>query len=150
MSITLALEALGALPVTGVAHHFGIEALPNQLSRAQLPCLLVMPLDTEQGIFQERGQGFVMSAFENGAKTVQFTTSHWLLVAPVSQGVGLRAHLPTLITLTDAYLIALKDDPLLGGALLEPAKVTLECKVLAWGEGAFYGCVFRHTWLIGL
>jgi hypothetical protein len=150
MSITNAFNALASMTVAGVVANYGLYALPNALTRAHLPCLLVMPLEDDDGIFRQRGEGFIASAFEGGAKTVQLVVSHGLLVAPVATGEGARAHLPTLIAGMEAYLAALKASPTLGGALLEPAHVKLEPKLVMWAGVSYYGCTFRHTWRVAL
>ena len=46
MSFKTALTNLAALSVVGIAHNYGISALPESISRSQLPALLVMPIDT--------------------------------------------------------------------------------------------------------
>lgn len=150
MSITNAFHALASLSVAGVVANYGLDALPNALTRAHLPCLLVMPLEEDDGIFRQRGEGFIASAFEGGAKTVQLVVSHGLLIAPIGTSEGARAHLPALITGMDAYLLALKADPTLGGTLLEPAHVKLEPKLILWGGVSYYACTFRHTWRVAL
>ena len=74
--------------------------------------------------------------------------THLLLVAPVSAGRGARSHLPKLIDLIDAYIGALSADLTLSGALLEPARVQVEPGLFTYGDIAYHGCAFRHTWII--
>jgi len=149
MSFQTALANLAALHVPGVAQHYGIGQVPESPGRAQLPALLVLPIDTqEDGLFRERGQGFEAVAFADGVRTVTYTTTHLLLVAPAESGAGLRTHLPTLVTLIDAYFAALAADVRLGDALLEAAHVRVEPGLFPLGGVTYVGCAFRHTWLL--
>ena len=149
MSFKDALINLGDLTVAGIAHNYGIDALPESLSRSQLPALLVMPIDAQaESMFRERGEGFQTVAFANGAKTVTYKTNHLLLAAPLTQSKGLSANLPTLIDHIDNYFAALRDDMLLNATLLEPARVQVEPGIFKHGGVEYVGCAFRHTWLI--
>ncbi len=144
-----ALTNLSALSVSGVTHNYDVDAVPDDLSRAQLPALLVLPgmvADSERN--RERGKGFVAIAFSSGPRTVTYAVTHLLLVAPVAAGRGQRSHLPTLIDLIDAYIAALSANLTLSGALLEPARVHIEPGVFTYGEVAYHGCAFCHTWII--
>ncbi len=144
-----ALSNLAGLTVPGVSHNYDLAALPDDLSRAQLPALLVLPGETEEDeFFRERGQGFRAIAFSQGARTVSYVVTHLLLVAPVSAGAGLRSHLPGLIDLIDEYFAALSDDVTLGGELLEPVRVKVEPGTFVHGDVVYHGCAFRHTWLM--
>lgn len=144
-----ALDRLAALAVAGVAHNYGVTAAPDALGRAQLPALLVLPGETRGGrLFGEHGDGFRALAFSGGPKTAAYLVTHLLLAAPAPPGDRLRARLPALAALMDAYMAALGADPTLGGALDEPARVTLEPGVFAHGGRRYHGCAFRHTWII--
>lgn len=149
MSFRNALTQLTALNVSGVSHNYDVDAVPESLSRGQLPALLVLPGDTQDNpLSSDRGKGFQAIAFSEGVRTVTYSVTHLLLVAPVSTGRGLRSHLPTLIDLIDDYFTALGDAVLLSGMLLEPARVEVEPGVFTHGDVAYHGCAFRHTWLI--
>ncbi len=144
-----ALTNLASLNVTGVVKNYDIDAVPDELSRTQLPALLVLPGETQEDeLFKERGHGFEAIAFSSGAKTVTCTVTHLLLVAPVSAGRGMRSHLPTLVTLIDNYFAALAANVTLSGALLEPARVKVEPGTFTHGEVEYHGCAFRHTWIL--
>jgi hypothetical protein len=144
-----ALTNLSALSIVGITHNYDVDAVPDILSRAQLPALLVLPGETQENeLFKERGKGFVAIAFSSGARTVTYAVTHLLLVAPVMAGTGKRSHLPDLIDLIDAYFAALGADMTLSGALLEPARVKVEPGTFKYGDVAYHGCAFRHTWLI--
>ena len=146
-----ALTALAALDVPGVAHNYDLSTVPDQLTRSQLPALLVLPGEVnERRLFQEHGTGFQTLAFSGGARSISYAVTHLLLVAPTADGVGLRSHLPCLIDLIDAYFAALAEDVTLGGVLLEPAKVTVEPGVFTHGDAVFHGCALRHLWIIKL
>jgi hypothetical protein len=144
-----ALTNLSSLAVSGVVRNYDVDAVPDELSRTQLPVLLVLPGETQDDeLFKQRGQGFQAIAFSSGAKTVTYTVTHLLLVAPVSAGRGMRSHLPTLVTLIDSYFAALAANVTLSNALLEPASVKVEPGAFSHGDTAYHGCAFRHTWLI--
>lgn len=146
-----ALTALAGLTVSGVLHNYDVNAVPDQISRAQLPALLVLPGDvSERRPFRERGEGFHALAFSGSARTITYAVTHLLLVAPVTDGAGARSHYPRLIDLIDAYFAALGANVTLGGTLLEPPKVTVEPGIFTHGDTAFHGCALRHLWLIEL
>jgi hypothetical protein len=138
-----ALTALAGLSVPGVLHNYDVSAVPDQISRAQLPALLVLPGDVS-----ERGEGFQALAFSGSARTITYAVTHLLLVAPTTDGAGLRSHYPRLIDLIDAYFAALGASVTLGGALLEPPKVTVEPGTFTHGDATFHGCALRHLWLV--
>ncbi len=149
MTFRTALTRLSTLSVTGVTNNYDVDAVPDEISRVQLPVLLVLPVDTQdEHLVKDYGEGFQAIAFSNGARTVTYTVTHLLLVAPVSTGKGLRSHLPTLIDLIDAYFDALGDDVMLNDTLLEPAQVKVEPGVFTHGSVEYHACAFRHTWLI--
>ncbi|MBZ0275375.1 MAG: hypothetical protein K8I60_04490 [Anaerolineae bacterium] len=149
MTFRTALTNLAALNVTGVNVNYDVNTVPDELNRVQLPVLLVLPGETQESrLFKERGEGFRALAFSAGARTVTYTVTHLLLIAPVETRRGLRSHLPDLIDRIDAYFTALGNDVLLGGVLLEPAQVKVEPGVFQHGLVAYHGCAFRHTWII--
>jgi hypothetical protein len=132
-----------------VTHNYDVDAVPDSLARAQLPALLVLPGETQDDqFFKERGAGFVALAFSGGVRTVIYTVTHLLLVAPVSAGRGIRSHMPRLIDLIDAYFAALGTDVTLSDALLEPARVKVEPGTFTYGAVEYHGVAFRHTWII--
>ncbi|MBZ0292692.1 MAG: hypothetical protein K8L99_09050 [Anaerolineae bacterium] len=144
-----ALTNLSALTVPGVAHNYDVDGVPDDLKRAQLPALLVLPGELQDdSLFRDRGSGFQAIAFAEGARTITYTVTHLLLVAPVSTRAGARSHLPGLIDLIDEYFAVLGDDLTLSGALLEPMRVTVEPGTFTHGETLYHGCAFRHTWLM--
>jgi hypothetical protein len=145
-----ALTNLSNLSVAGVVNNYDVDEVPDDLNRAQLPALLVLPGETpdEELTLNQHGTGFTATAFGSGARTVTYVITHLLLVAPVSAGKGLRSHLPTLIDLIDAYFAALGAAVTLSGALLEPAQVRVEPGIFKHGESEYHGCALRHTWVI--
>lgn len=151
MSFKTALTQLGLLNVDGISHHYGITSLPESLSRAQLPALLVMPLEKrENEFYRESGLAFEGIAFGNGTKTARFVVTHLLLVAPIGQGEGMRDHLGLLADCIDAYLEALAADITLADSLEEAAEVHIETGIYPYGKGQYYGCAFRHRWRIAI
>jgi hypothetical protein len=53
-----------------------------------------------------------------------------------------------LVTLIDAYFAALAGNVTLGGTLLQPTVVRVEPGVFQHGTTAYFGCAFRHTWVV--
>jgi len=150
MSYALALERLASLEVVGVATRLPLAAQPASLWRAQLPALLLTPLEVEgQPFFSERGgHAFQASSFDAGPHLASAQANHLLFVAPSQPALG--PHLPRLAHLIDSYLLALKGSPTLGGALAAPARVHLEARLLAWGGVDYLACIFRHRWELAL
>lgn len=149
------LTVLAALHVPGAVHNYDVDTVPDSLSRAQLPALLLLPAETPdesliRGERFDRGVGFEAVAFGEGARTVTYSLTHLLLVAPVAAGRGLRSQFPALIDLIDAYFGALAQDVTLGGRLLEPARVRVHPGIFTHGGVAYYGCAFVHTWVMGV
>ncbi|MDX1993706.1 MAG: hypothetical protein SF029_15060 [bacterium] len=145
-----ALTQLAALTVPGVVLNADVDAVPEALSRGQLPALLVLPIHTEADrLFStERGGGFEALAFANSARSVTYLVNHLLLVAPTASGSGLRSHIPVLINLIDAYFAALSANPTLNASLHEPARVRVEPGVFRYGGVQYVGCAFHHQWLL--
>ena len=144
-----ALTHLAQLQIDGIRNNYAIDALPEALSPGHLPALLVLPLELERDrLFRERAEGLQTITFSGRAKTASFSLTHLLLAAPVERGLGMRSHLPQLVDLTDAYLATLARDLTLGDSLLAPARVLVEPGVYPHGEQSFYGCAFRHNWLL--
>lgn len=149
MSFQAALHALSRLSVTGIAHNYAIDTLPDRLHRPQLPALMVMPIENQATqLFQERGIAFQGVAFSEGVKTVQYVTTHLLLVAPAQRGHDLREHLPRLVECIDAYMAALAGNIMLNDTLEHPAQVQIEPGHFTVNHSAYIGCAFRHTWII--
>lgn len=151
MTFRTALTNLSNLSVTGVQNNYDIDALPEHLSTPQLPALLVMPIDTQdESLFKEKGQGLQTIAFSGAGQTVNYTVTHLLILAPTTTKLGIRSHLPDLVTLIDNYMSALSTDVTLNEALIQPTQVTVETGIFEIGKREFYGCAFRHKWLVGI
>lgn len=150
----IALTALAGLQVTGVQNNYDIDIVPTFFSRAQLPVLVVLPIEDDFGnnqrLFRDRSSGFESLPFSNGPRTVEFLVTHLLLIDPVTSGVGLRSHMPELIDRIDSYFAALALNPTLGGLLLEPTRVRVEAGAFTYSEIRYYGCAFRHQWVVQL
>jgi hypothetical protein len=149
-SFTTALDQLAAMSVSGVRNHYAVATLPDELSRAQLPALLVLPFVAKDRLFPERGEGFQTMAFSEGTRTITYAVTHLLLVASVGSGSGQRSALPKLVTLIDAYFTALNTDPTFGSTLSSPARVRVEPGLYRHGSFEYFGCAFRHLWALNL
>lgn len=148
-SFRAALSNLSFIRVSGVRNNFDIDELPNRISAAHLPALLVLPLELEkERLFRERKEGLQSVTFSGNAQSVYYLLTHLLLAAPTEKGLGMRGHLPQLVGLIDNYVAAIAADITLGEALLTPARVAVEAGVFTYDETDFYGCAFRHTWMM--
>lgn len=142
-----ALTALAGLTVTGVLHNYDVDTLPpKQVYRAQLPCLLVLPVEIDRRVTREGSEGLGDIVFPNQGKTVIYAVNHVLLAAETS----LEAHraVPLLADLVDNYFAALKSNLTLGETLLEATQVRVEAAVIKYGENHYWGCRMRHLWNI--
>jgi hypothetical protein len=149
-SFTTALDQLAAMTVNGVRNHYGVATLPDELSRAQLPALMVLPFVAKDRLFPERGEGFQTMAFSEGTRTITYAVTHLLLVASVGSGSGQRTALPKLVTMIDNYFASLNADPTFGGTLSAPARVRVEPGLYRHGSFEYFGCAFRHLWTLDL
>jgi len=148
-SFRTALAQLSSLKVNGVRNNYDLDELPNSLHSAQMPALLVMPIELDaERLFRERKDSLQTAAFSGGTKSVYYSVTHLLLATPAEGGLGLRSHMPSLVDLIDSYTAALSGDVTLGDQLLAPARVGVEPGLFPYGEREFYGCAFRHTWLL--
>lgn len=144
-----ALTNLSLLRISDIRNNFDIDELPSSLVPAHLPALLVLPLELEkERLFRDRKESFQTITFSGSAKTAYYSLTHLLLATPVERGLGLRSHLPQLIDLIDNYLTALARDLTLGESLLTPARVGVEPGIFPFDSNSYYGCAFRHTWLM--
>lgn len=150
MTMRSAIDRLAALPLAGVTS-FTLETTPERLERDQLPALLVLPLESEQRqLFGERGSALESLTFAGGERHALLPVTHLLLVAPVASGAGNRQHFPALVDWIDAYLAALAADVTLDGELLQAPQVQVESGIFTLGQRRYYGCAFRHLWLLAI
>lgn len=145
-----ALAALGTILIPGVRRHYPASALPGILTRAGLPALVLLPGEGEDAAppFARRGEAFETLALSGRPREATAHALHLLLIARETQGAGRTYALGQLAALTDAYLNALAADPLLSGCLVRPTTFTVEQGVFGYGGRRYYGCRFRHTWLL--
>lgn len=143
-----ALTELSALAVSGVRNNYPISAVPDEVSRAQLPALLTLPLTPKDRLFPEQGRGFETMAFSSGVKTVTYAVTHLLLAAPLTNANGLKSNLPLLVDLIDSYFAVLGANVLLTDKLLQPPQVRVEPGVFKHSTTEYFGCAFRHLWVV--
>jgi hypothetical protein len=149
--LTSAIEALASLNIQGVAHHYAPDTLPTALYDAHLPALLILPHETgAQGLFSDGGTGLHLTRFSGDAGRLRFGLTHLLLVAPEQRTDTPRQILPTLVSLVDTTLQAIASNPRLNNTLAEPAQVRAEMGIFAYGETSFWGCAFRHEWILAV
>ena len=148
-TLRAALTNLAALEASGIRNNYDLDALPESLHAAQLPALLILPIRLrEKRLFREPFDSLGATAFSGGLNEVRYTLTHLLVTAPRESGLGMRSHLPQLVTLVDNYINALAEDVTLDGALRLPAEVAVEPGVFEFGKREFYGCAFRHRWTL--
>ncbi|HVO70084.1 MAG TPA: hypothetical protein VMT24_08565 [Aggregatilineaceae bacterium] len=139
--LATALANLAAVVVSGVTS-YTLDETPDGLTRAQLPALVILP---------ELGgdwPGLEPNTFSAGDGRLTVQVAHVLLLAPVTEGLGLRSALPALAEAIDAYAGAMAADPTLDGAL----PVALRCRVRAgmvrFSGVDYHGATFLHTWTL--
>ncbi|MCY4463900.1 MAG: hypothetical protein OXE46_00005 [Chloroflexi bacterium] len=148
-SFRAALSQLAAMQVAGVRNNYDLDALPDHMHPPQLPALLVLPIELQdKRFFRAWHNSLGTSAFRGGVKQASYTVTHLLLLAPRESGLGIRSHLPRLVSLIDSYMGALALDSTLDGKLQLPAEVSVEPGIFAFGEREFFGCAFRHRWTL--
>ena len=146
-----ALSNLAQLRVNGARNNFDIHELPERITAAHLPALLVLPLELERDrLFKDRKEGLQTITFSGNAKTASFALTHLLLAAPAEIAPGIAPQLPRLVNLIDSYMAAMAKDITLGETLLTPARVAVDAGLFTWGEREFVGCAFRHIWLLAV
>ena len=124
-----ALTQLSIMDIDGMRNNYDLAELPKRL-------------------FRRREDSLQTAAFSGSAKTIYHSATHLLLVADSQAGLGIRSHLPGLIDLIDSYTAAISADVTLGETLLTPARVSVEPGIYSYGERDYYGCAFRHNWLL--
>jgi hypothetical protein len=139
--LTTALENLAAVTVEGVTS-YALAETPEALTGAQLPALVIVP---ELG---GAWPGLEPNGFNAGAGRLTVEVAHVLLIAPVAQGAGMRGTLPALADAIDAYVTALAGDPMLNEALPRPLRFTVRAGVVRYGDVAYHGATFVHTWML--
>jgi hypothetical protein len=71
-----------------------------------------------------------------------------LLLAPVTEGLGMRGALPALAAAIDAYAEALAADPTLDGALPVALRFRVRAGVVRFGGVDYHGATFLHAWTL--
>src|SRR5687767_13008660 len=138
-----ALTALASLSVTGVLHNYDIDAVPEKISRAALPALIVAPaLDDQQ---RHKFSDFEMASPSGSSGLAHYIVTHLLLFAPVGNGRGAKSNLPGLVDIIDNYANAIRANPRLGSTLYQPTLYTVHVAPVWYGGGLYYGCRFWHT-----
>ena len=143
-----ALVSLGS-SVTGITQSYGLDKFFYNILPAELPCMLVVPSTKESGIWGT-------TAFLGNAPKHAFGLEHWLLYRQLdATPTDKDTLMPSLAQLVDTYVLALKGRPFLGNDLSnppvhQPAKMVHGFGTLPWGEGKYYGFVFRYTLEVNL
>ncbi|MBN2303075.1 MAG: hypothetical protein JXQ72_01270 [Anaerolineae bacterium] len=140
-TLATALDNLTAIPVSGVTS-YALDEMPDSLGSAQLPALVILP---EVG---GEGPGLEPSGFTAGDGELTVRVAHVLLLAPVTEGLGLRGTLPALADAIDTYVEALAGNPTLDGALLTALRCTVRAGVVRYGGIDYHGATFMHTWTL--
>lgn len=107
--------ALAALPVNvngASVPAYGLDALPNSVAAAALPCRLLLPLGT-----RVEGRSVSFTTVGNAGVVVpQWRITDLLLWKPTAQGRGLNDVAPDLIAYMAAYVDALRSTRRFAGA----------------------------------
>jgi hypothetical protein len=138
-----ALDALAALSVPGIRTNFALDAIPEKLTRAQLPALILAPLVDAT---RRRKYGEFNMATPSGSQALaSYLVTHLLLYKPTNTGLGARSALPSLIDLVDAYAAALRTDSHLGGTLFYPVSYSVFIAPVSFAGIEYHAAQFWHT-----
>lgn len=141
-----ALTALAGLTVTGVSHNLDIDAVPEKISRAVLPVLIVAPVLDEP---KRRKYGEFQIASPSGSSALaQYLVTHLLLYAPIGSGKGARSTLPGMVDLIDNYATAIRANPKLNGTLYLPTSYVVYAAPVQYGGVGYYAARFWHTFTV--
>ncbi len=142
MSYATALANLAALSVPGVAHNYAPTAIPDRLSRALLPALLVLPL--LEDLDHQRVSTFQLQTPSGSSAAVGYFCTHLLLYTALGSGFGAADWTAGLTALLDSYAAAVRADPRLGGTLAKPSEYIVLPGPLRWGGGRYMGARIQH------
>lgn len=137
--LATALAALGAQTVAGVTV-YALDEMPNALTGAQLPALVIVP---ELG---GSAPGLEPNQFTAGGGQFQVEIAQLLLVAPVTSGLGGRGVLLTVAGALDGVLAALAADATLDGALQVPLTCRAQVGVVHYAGVDYHGARLTHRW----
>lgn len=138
-----ALDALAALSIPGIRTNFAMDAIPEKITRAQLPALILVPmLDATR---RRKYGEFGMAAPAGAQALANYLITHLLLFKPVGTGLGARSSLPGLVDLVDAYAGALRTDAHLGGALFYPVSYSVFIAPIHFAGVEYHAAQFWHT-----
>lgn len=114
-SIAGAISALVtfASGVTGITHSYDLSATPRVLSPTQLPCAVI-------DFGPEDAASFKQLTYLGNAPVVEFDVTQIVLVDTSAQKT-LDKVMPTVVTILDNYLLAMKANPFYTGGTLPTA-----------------------------
>lgn len=143
MSLRAAITALSSIAVTGVAHSYDLDAVPDSLHTAQLPALIPF--------LGDRSEDIVVGGFEGGSYEARYNVQHILFIDAVAQTRGLRDVLPSIAVFIDRYIAAMKTDAFLSGAISYAMSFRIvEPGIRQYPEGEgqpeFFSVAFDHQW----
>lgn len=142
-----ALTRLAAIPVAGVATSYDLDSLPNSLAAADLPALAPV-FGEHAGPLGQSETDFTTLTFDGSVWRARLEIEHVLYWAPAWSDAGLRAALPALIDVVDAYLPALSADGTLGGTLSEALTIVrVQPGSVEYAGVHYFGVRFRHRWV---
>jgi len=134
------LDALAAVPVTGIAHSYGIASVPERIDRAALPILLVLPILDGSGL--RRRDEFEIATPTGAIGLASFYITHMLLYAPVGMYRNAASAFPGLVDLMDAYTLAIRANARLGGLLYAPIDFYTIPGAVTWAGVPYLGVRF--------
>lgn len=138
-----ALDALAALSVPGIRTNFALDAIPEKITRAQLPALILVPmLDATR----RRKYGEFGIASPSGSQGLaSYLITHLLLYKAVGSGLGARSSLPGLVDLVDDYAATLRADSHLGDTLFYPVSYSVFIAPINFAGVEYHAAQFWHT-----
>lgn len=134
------------LTVSGITKSFDLDAIPDKITRGQLPCLIPIPEIGDE-------QGLMLLTFMGNGPQDSFNVTHRLLYAETAN-LRIEQVLPGLITIRDAYIAAAIAQHFLNYQASPVAQVVLQFSIQVgvgtWGDVEYHTIDFRHKVTLNL
>jgi hypothetical protein len=125
--------------VTGIKDSFDLNAIPDKVVPAQLPCLIVVLPSQDLSQYQTLAQ-------MGESATVDLHVEHWMLTDTTVKEA--KRTEPTRAALLDAYIAAARAQTFLsiqvGTGQVVPMTYGIHITPVAWGDVVFEGLIFKY------
>lgn len=131
-------------PVSGTIHSYDLDTIPEKLTRATIPALIMVP---EVG----SEQGYRPLSFMGNSPEVVMSVSH-LLLYDFAENRDTRRVLPNLLSQVDNYVTAAKTQKFLDTQASPANQVavnfTIDIGITNYAGIDFHSATFKHTYTI--